>query len=148
MESKEYIRLMNIEKTLNSNILELPPFGLQKYYKLHGKIISNEKFNSIISRTGHINKGKFTILLLSKSHGLMIRFDVLGSNHDEFPTPHLHIYNQNNGLDNSTFISTKELPLILKESLRDLDNRMEIFLTFLKFINVDTSDIKLVGNNV
>lgn len=148
MEATDYIRLMKLDKDSESNRIEVPANGLQKYFKIKGKFVTKEKFDSIVSRTGHINKNKLTIILNSKSHGPMMRFDVIGTDHNDTPTPHLHIFNGGDVISNQTILTKDQLPDQLKNCLDDLDNVVENFTFFLKFINVDLSGVQIIENIV
>jgi len=146
LEPTEFSKLEKLEKDSNNNMMELPPKGAQKYFKLHGKFVTKEKFDTILSRTGHINKNKLTIILNSKSHGPMMRFDIIGTDHEDIPTPHLHIFNSDDDIIGQTVLSSNELPTQLKACLKDLSNVVENFTLFLKFINVDLSDVQITAN--
>lgn len=73
-----------------------------------------------------------------------MRFDIIGTNHNSISTPHLHLFNNNQSLMNQTILDESELPELLKNSLKDLNNIIEIFTSFLIFINVDLADIQII----
>lgn len=148
MEATDYSQLMRLDKDSDSNLLEVPAEGLQKYFKFKGKFTSKEKFDSIVCRTGHVNKSKLTLILNSKSHGPMMRFDVIGTDHNDSPTPHLHIFNCGDSVIDQTFLSKDELPDQLKDCLNDLGNVVENFTSFLKFINVDLNGVQIIADFV
>ncbi|CAJ1202392.1 hypothetical protein CPR19088_GLDEOEPO_00979 [Companilactobacillus paralimentarius] len=148
MEKKDFLKLKNLEKDSDLNLLVIPASGLQKYFKLKGKFTSKEKFDSIVSRTGHVNKNKLTIVLNSKSHGPMMRFDVIGTDHNDIPTPHLHIFNGGESIMDQTVLSSDELPEQLKKCVNNLDNIVEDFTLFLQFIHVDLNDVQITADFV
>ncbi|KRK80089.1 MULTISPECIES: DUF6978 family protein [Companilactobacillus] len=148
MEATDYSQLMKLDKDSDSNLLAVPARGLQKYFKLKGKFTSKEKFDSIVCRTGHINKNKLTLILISKSHGPMMRFDVIGADHNDIPTPHLHIFNGGDSIINQTILTKDQLPEPLKNCLNDLNNVVEDFTLFLKFINVDLTEAQITADFV
>lgn len=67
MVKRDFSRLIKLEKDSEVELLVIPITGLLKHFKLKGKFNSKEKFDNIISRTGHINQNKLTIILNSKS---------------------------------------------------------------------------------
>lgn len=148
MEKNDFSKSKNLEKDSELNLLAVPAKGLQKYFKIKGKFTSKEKFDSIVARTGHVNKNKLTIILNSKSHGPMMRFDIIGTDHDDIPTPHLHIFNGGDSIINQTVLSKDKLPDQLKDCINNLDNVVEDFTLFLKFINVDLSDVQITADFV
>lgn len=148
MESTDYLRLIKLDKDSDSNLIGVPAEGLQKHFKFKGKFITKEKFDSIVCRTGHINKHKLSIVLNSKSHGPMMRFDIIGTDHNDTPTPHLHIFDGGELITNQTVLTKDQLPNQLKDCLNDLDDAVENFTLFLKFINVDLSGVQIIADIV
>lgn len=148
MEAVDYSQLMKLDKDSDSNLLAVPAEGLQKHFKLKGKFTSKEKFDSIVCRTGHINKNKLTLMLISKSHGPMMRFDVIGTDHNDIPTPHLHIFNGGESIIDQTILTRDQLPKQLINCLNDLSNVVENFTLFLRFINVDLNGVQITADFV
>ncbi|MCH4010331.1 MAG: hypothetical protein LKE77_08490 [Companilactobacillus sp.] len=148
MEAADYSKLIILDKDSNNNLLAIPAEGLQKNFKLRGKFTSKEKFDSTVCRTGHINKNKLTLILNSKSHVPMMRFDIIGTNHNDIPTPHLHIFNCGESIIDQTVLPKNQLPEQLKNCLNDLTNVVENFTSFLKFINVDLNGVQIITDFV
>lgn len=99
MEQETYKKLLNKIKVFEKQSINLPSLGEQTKHGLIHIIDDTEKFTLIINKKGHRNPDNLTILLNSVSQkGIMIRFDVNGSDHsnppnyERVPTPHLHIF--------------------------------------------------------
>jgi len=87
-------------------------------------------------------------MLISKSHGPMMRFDVIGTDHNDIPTPHLHIFNGGESIIDQTILTRDQLPKQLINCLNDLSNVVENFTLFLRFINVDLNGVQITADFV
>lgn len=95
MKQVEFDALLNCIKLLDKRILEFPEQGSQNKHSLHKSGDKTERFDLIINRKGHYNKDNLTYVM--NSHTLkntLVRLDCSGAPHQDVPTPHLHIFDE------------------------------------------------------
>ena len=108
--------LLNCVKILEKNIINLPPVGSQRKYKIQKYDDKLEKFVLVANRKGHLNLKNLTYMMISHSLGALLRLDCNGAPHDEVPTPHLHIFDKEH--DNGRLaIGLSDLGLDLSQDL-------------------------------
>lgn len=99
MENETYNRLLNLVKILDAQNIDFPIMGYQSRTKIISKIDATQRFEMLINRKGHKRENPLTLLMESKYHGNMVRFDINGSSHDDrhgnpVETPHIHIFDE------------------------------------------------------
>lgn len=143
IDSERFKVLLNCLKDIIGDFVEIPNPGEQKYIQEIGKFKNNEKFVTIINRSGHINKFKLTLVMSSKSSGIMTRFDIIGMPHNGIPTPHLHVFDSNH-LEGRDVLYGELLPRVLQFDIKDNDVITLGIKQFLTYNNVDLQDVKIV----
>lgn len=104
MDRKTYDKLLFLDKILNNVLVNLPKEGEQRNYLAQALYETQYKFMVVMNRKGH-KKKRLSMMMISKE-GPMMRFDIIGKPHQQMPTPHLHIFtNENN---NVSFFQLKD----------------------------------------
>lgn len=135
MNQFEYDTLINCVKILKETILEFPDRGNQSKHDVQKKDDKNVKFELIINRKGHLNQDNLSFLLKS-SGGLLVRLDCSGAPHEDVPTPHLHIFDEEH--DNGRIaVGLEEVDF---EFAKDL---FESISYFLDYTNIEQPSISL-----
>ncbi|WP_165982066.1 DUF6978 family protein [Macrococcoides canis] len=136
MDNETFSILMDKVKIFTNTFRELPIQSEEKTYKLTHLIDNEEKFTLRINRKGHRNKDNLTIIIHSDTlHSQMVRFDVNGSDHTNFPagvdipTPHVHIFTDEfqNG---QIAIPLNEITDIIL--INELIDSLEFFIDYVK----------------
>lgn len=139
IDNVKYNKLKQFLKSCDNSVLEMPIYGEQARYKETATFEPKETFVSLMNRKGHIRKDNLTFIMRSNSSGVMMRYDVIGADHNGTPTPHLHVFDGEH--DNGTqVISGKELgELGIDTSSPDI--LVETLEKFLTYNNIDLNGI-------
>ncbi|WP_262315603.1 DUF6978 family protein [Lacticaseibacillus parakribbianus] len=92
IETAQFIRLLELEKRCDESTLNLPTTGEQARYNITALFEPDERFIALMNRKGHIQRNNLTLIMRSKSSGVMMRYDIVGADHNWVPTPHLHVF--------------------------------------------------------
>jgi len=127
---KHMIDYFFLQKVLNNKEIRLAKSGDQNKYSAHGIFDKSRKFNVIMNCKGH--KKVRLSLMMNSNEGNMMRLDIIGKPHQGFPTPHLHIFN-NDDIFSSEFLRSEKLPEPLNEvliNLYDFRNNLKLFFVY------------------
>lgn len=137
MKQSEFDALLNCIKLLSKRTVAFPEAGEQNRHHLFARQDKSEQFDLIINRKGHYNKNNLTYQMNSHTlKGALVRLDCNGAPHDDVPTPHLHIFDEEH--DNGRIaIGLENLEVDLATELLDS------LYYFLDLTHVDYTGVEL-----
>lgn len=144
IKTSTFNKLLLLVKTSDDSTIFLPKFGEQNNYPVTALYEPSIKFMVVVHRKGHIQVNNLTIIMKSRSAGIMYRFDVFGAPHNGITTPHLHIFDSqhNGGSDviSGTSLTKMNLPATNIQNSFD-EILLDSFIRFLKLNNVILEDL-------
>ncbi|HFI0042468.1 TPA: hypothetical protein ACGO8N_001877 [Streptococcus suis] len=130
MDQVYFDELLRCLKILKNNSLEFPELGTQNKHGVYKQDDASEQFELVINRKGHLNKSNLTYLMRSKSlNGILVRLDCNGTPHNDVPTPHIHIFDEEHDFGRIA-IGLEDIEADLAHDL------MESLIYFLDYNNV------------
>lgn len=151
MDSESFKVLLALEKIPDEESIHPPILGEQNKHSISGLYDQSKKFTAIINRKGHIQVNDLTLIMQSRSSGIMYRYDVIGVSHNGTLTPHLHIFDSNHnggsdvvsgaGLD-SLGLPSKHLETCTAEAI------IQSLSAFLIFNNVTLESVVINGTTL
>lgn len=146
IETTHFEELLNLEKRCDKLNLDLPVFGEQLKYGVSGIFKPDEHFVALVNRKGHVRTDNLTFMMRSKTSGVMFRFDVVGSDHNGIPTPHLHVFDSRH--DNGRQVLYGEALGSLNVDATDPDILIKALTKFLAHNHVELSSIAINGTTL
>lgn len=128
--------LFNCIKKFEKRIVEFPDSGNQNKHNLYRETDRNDKFTVIINRKGHLNLDNLTFQLMSKTYGTMVRLDWNGATHDDVPTPHIHIFDDDHDNGRMAIPLDQSLDAFVQELF-------DSFTYFLDYNNIEWEGVSI-----
>lgn len=138
MEPETFDMLFKCLKILEETMIKFPEFGTQKNYSAVKHDDEREVFNLMINRKGHLNEDYLTYQLTSR-YGILVRLDMDGSPHEDregnlVDTPHLHIFDEENGFGKFAVSLSDVVELNI---IKDLYDSLSCFMEYNNIRPVD-----------